>query len=125
MKKRSGHYCRICGRRRPNEKFSGNGHRIHVCQECARTPKEEREAIEQEEEIFNYLRQSHISNKNMARLKELAGSSNQQIAEQAALVHEIARVKPYKRKRLKVLARTRKDLLDKLEDTGLILAHHW
>jgi uncharacterized protein (DUF4415 family) len=61
----------------------------------------------------------------MARLKELAGSSNQQIAEQAALVHEIARVKPYKRKRLKVLARTRKDLLDKLEDTGLILAHHW
>ena len=88
-------------------------------------PKEEREMMEQEEEILQYLRQSHISNKNMARLKELAGSSKQRIAEQAALVHEIARIKPYKRKRLKVLAQTRKDLLDKLEDTGLILAHHW
>lgn len=88
-------------------------------------PREEREVMEQEEEIFQYLRQSHISVKNMARLKELAGSSNQQIAEQAALVHEIARIKPYKRKRLEVLAQTRKDLLDRLEDTGLILAHHW
>ena len=87
--------------------------------------KEEREVIEQEEEIFQYLRQSHKSNKNMARLKELARSPKQQIAEQAALVYEIARIKPYKRKRLKVLAQTRKDLLDKLEDTGLILAHHW
>lgn len=125
MKKRRGHYCRICGRRLPTEKFSAKGHGFHICKECAQMPKEKREVIEQEEEIFQYLRQSHISNKNMARLKELAGSSNQQIAEQAALVHEIARVKPYKRKRLKVLARTRKDLLDKLEDTGLILAHHW
>jgi uncharacterized protein (DUF4415 family) len=88
-------------------------------------PREEREMIEQEEEIFQYLRQAHISVKNMARLKKLAGSSNQRIAEQAALVHEIARIKPYKRKRLKVLTQTRKDLLDKLEDTGLILAHHW
>ncbi len=88
-------------------------------------PKEEREAIEQEEEIFNYLRQSHISDKNIARLKELTESSNERIAEHAALVLEIARIKPYKRKRLKVLARTRRDLLEKLEDTGLIFAHHW
>jgi uncharacterized protein (DUF4415 family) len=101
------------------------GRQIHVCKECARMPKEEREAIEQEEEIFHYLRQSHISDKNVARLKELAGSSNERIAEHAALVLEIARIKPYKRKRLKVLARTRRDLLDKLEDTGLIFAHHW
>ena len=87
-------------------------------------PKEVREAIEQEEEIFQYLRQSHISAKNVARLEELAASSNERIAEHAALVLEIARIKPYKRRRLKVLARTRRDLLEKLEDTGLIFAHH-
>jgi ribosome-binding protein aMBF1 (putative translation factor) len=125
MKKLSGHYCRIGGRRRPNEEFSRRGHQIHVCKDCARMPKEEREAIEQEEEIFQYLRQSHISNKNIARLEELAGSSKERIAEHAALVLEIARIKPYKRKRLKTLARTRRDLLMKLEDTGLIFAHHW
>lgn len=35
----SGHYWRICGRNRPNEKFSGKGHKIHVCKECSRLTK--------------------------------------------------------------------------------------
>ncbi|MCO5298303.1 MAG: hypothetical protein M9921_15755 [Fimbriimonadaceae bacterium] len=34
MKKRRGHYCWVCGRVRPNEKFSGAGHRDHICKEC-------------------------------------------------------------------------------------------
>ena len=87
--------------------------------------KVDREAIEQEKEIIGYLQQAHISGKNIALLKELTESTNTQIAEHSALVLEIARVKPYKRRRLKVLARTRRDLLKKLEDTGLIYAHHW
>lgn len=45
-----GHYCRICGRERANEKFSGKGHKIHVCKDCMRLPKEERQAIEEEQE---------------------------------------------------------------------------
>ncbi len=74
--------------------------------------REERQAIEQEEEILNYMRQSHISKKNVTRLKELAGSPNERIAEHAALVLEIALIKSYKRRRLKVLARNRRDLRD-------------
>jgi hypothetical protein len=58
-----GHYCRICGRTRPNEKFSGKGHRTHICKDCARMPKETRDAVEQKQEI-NYLKQPHISAKN-------------------------------------------------------------
>ena len=100
-----GYYCRICGRTRPNEKFSGKGHRDHVCKDCTRLPKEDRDAIEQKEEIFNYLTQSHISAKNTARLRRLAASSNRDVAELAAVVIEVAKVKPYKRRRLKVLAR--------------------
>jgi hypothetical protein len=119
-----GHYCRICGRTRANEKFSGKGHRAHVCKDCTRLPKENRDAIEQKEEIFNYLKQSHISAKNTARLRRLAASSNREIAELAAIVIEVAKVKPFKRRRLKVLARQRRDLLDALERTGLIAAHH-
>ena len=87
-------------------------------------PKQERDAIEQEEEIFNYLHQSHISEKNIGRLKTLTASSNPQTAELAAIAIEVAKVKPYKRRRLKVLARERRDLLDALERTGLIAAHH-
>lgn len=88
-------------------------------------PKEERDAMEQEEEIFGFLKQSHISEKNIARLKVLASSANPRIAELADIVLEVAMVKPYKTRRLKVLARERKDLLRKLDETGLILAHHF
>jgi len=43
----------------------------------------------------------------------------------ASIVLEVARVKPYKTKRLGFLARNHRALLHKLEETGLILAHHW
>jgi len=92
--------------------------------DCARLLKENRDAIVQKEEIFDYLRQSHISAKNTARLKRLAASSNREITELAAIVIKIANFKPYKRRRLKVLARQRRDLLNALERTGLIAAHH-
>ena len=88
-------------------------------------PKDAREAIEHEDEIFNFLNQSHISDKNVARLRVLASSENERIAELASIVLEVAEVKPYKKRRLKVLARERRDLLRKLEDTGLIFAHNW
>ena len=88
-------------------------------------PKPNRDAVAQEEEIFNYLQQSHISAKNTARLRKLAASSNPRIAELAAIGIEVAQVKPFKKRRLQVLARERRDLLDALERTGLIDAHHW
>lgn len=120
-----GHYCRICGRIRATERFSGKGHRIHICKECAHLPKEEREVIEKQEEIFGYLRQSHISEKNVQRLKTLVTSSHSRISELAKVTLEVAEIKPHKRRRLKVLARERRDLLEKLEQTGLIWAHHY
>ncbi|PGT80939.1 hypothetical protein [Bacillus sp. AFS040349] len=33
-KKKHGHYCFGCDRYRANEKFSGKGHRQHICKEC-------------------------------------------------------------------------------------------
>lgn len=120
-----GHYCRICGRVKPDEKFSGKGHRSHVCKECSRMPKEKMEVIEQEDEIFGYLKQSHISTKNVSRLRKLVQSDNKRVAELASIVLEVAVVKPHKKRRLKVLAQKRRDLLRKLEETGLIYAHHF
>jgi len=125
MKERRGHYCKICGGLKPNEAFSGKGHRIHVCKKCARLPEEKREEIEYKDEIFNYLRQSRISDQNVSRLKRLAVSPNEQVAELAGIVLEVATIRPYKKRRLKEFARKRRDLLHKLEETGLILAHGW
>jgi len=62
--------------------------------------------------------------KNIGRLKALSRSANPRIAELAGVVLEVARVRPYKRRRLKILAKERRDLLLKLEETGLIFACH-
>ncbi len=88
-------------------------------------PREKREAIEHQDEIFGYLQQSHISERNLRRLRTLASSEDPRTAELADVVLDVARVKPYKKRRLKVLAKERRDLLQKLEETGLIYAHHY
>jgi len=118
-----GHYCRICGQDRPNEQFSGKGHRIHVCKRCNAKPKRERKAIEDTNSIFAFMRQSHISERNVARLESMAKSEHPQVASLAAIVLKVAMVKPYKTRRLKFLAMMHPDLLRTLEETGLILAH--
>ena len=41
MKKR-GHYCKICGEYKSNEKFSGKGHAAHICKTCASLPPEKK-----------------------------------------------------------------------------------
>ena len=39
MKKR-GHYCKVCGEYKANEKYSGKGHAAHICKTCAALPPE-------------------------------------------------------------------------------------
>lgn len=86
-------------------------------------PKEKIDAIDLEEEIFGYMSQSHISEKNIARLKIISQSPNAHISSLASVVLEVAAVKPHKRNRIMFLARGYKDLLEKVEKTGLIHAH--
>lgn len=33
-RRKQGHYCRICGEYKANEKFSGKGHAQHICKSC-------------------------------------------------------------------------------------------
>ncbi|MBU2455143.1 MAG: hypothetical protein KJ668_17695 [Proteobacteria bacterium] len=120
-----GHYCRICGCHKPNEKFSGKGHKNHICKACAKLPKEEIQAEENMNEIFNFLQQSNISKGNITRLHTLAKLSNEEVATHAQIVLEIAKIKPHKKRRLKFLARKNRELLNKLDETGLIMAHHY
>jgi hypothetical protein len=61
----------------------------------------------------------------MARLQTLAASCNPRVAELAFIVLAVAQIKPGKKGRLQVLGRERRDLLDALNRTGLIAAHHW
>jgi hypothetical protein len=72
------------------------------------------------DEILEFLTQSHISSKNIGRLKILVESSDQEVATLAGVVLEIAEIRPYKRRRLKVLANEHKDLFARLEELELL-----
>jgi hypothetical protein len=103
-----GHFCRICGRAHPNGKFSGRGHWNHVCKDCQRMPREKRDRIERLDELHRFLHQSNISAKNLARLQVLCGHADFRVATLAALIHDIVRAVPGKRKRwLKLVQRDR------------------
>lgn len=41
-KRPHGHYCKICGQYKANEKFSGKGHAAHICKACSRLPAAEK-----------------------------------------------------------------------------------
>lgn len=76
--------------------------------------------IEQTDELFGYLNQSNISKKNCERLGVLVNSPNPGIATWAALIMDVAKVKPGKRRREKFLRQRHPDLFHALCDEGLI-----
>ena len=116
-----GRFCILCESIRPNEAFGGKGERARICRKCRRMPREKQDALKHEREIHGFLEQSHISERNVARLRALASSRNTRIADLAALVLEVAIVTPYRRRRIRTLARQRRELLARMEQAGLSL----
>src|SRR6266481_497682 len=68
-------------------------------------PRDKQDALKHEREIRGVVEQSHISKKNVARLRALASSSTTQVAYLATLVLEVPIVTPYRRRRIRTLAR--------------------
>ncbi len=119
------HYCKICHSAKSNKKFSGKGHKNHICKDCSKLSIEERNSILTLDEIYGFLNQSNISAQNIARLQTLTELKNIEIFSLAKLVLEVALLHPHKRRRLKFLAKERREIFLQLEETGLIAAHHW
>jgi len=74
-----------------------------------------------EREILGFLEQSHISPKNLERLRTLGRSENTRIADLAHLVLDVGAATPYRRRRIRILARGRRDILKRMEEAGLIM----
>ena len=53
------------------------------------------------------------SSKNIRRLKKLAVSENEEVSKLAKIVLEVAKVKPYKKRRLKVLGKSEETFLNR------------
>ena len=76
-----GRVCDICRRERPNESFGGgHGQRAHVCNKCMKMPKQQRKLLLAEMELFSFLAQTHISDRNFIRIRQLAESPNPDIS---------------------------------------------
>jgi hypothetical protein len=94
-----GHYCKVCGEHKANEKFSGGGHTAHICKSCAAKSPEQRNedmALRKIEGMaFRYLSE--------AELKWLRGKMNdaRPAVREAARETHGARFPRYERNRMK------------------------
>ena len=49
-----GHYCKICGEYKANEKFSGKGHAAHICKACSRLSAAEKAETQTITRLMNF-----------------------------------------------------------------------
>lgn len=115
-----GHYCYYCGESKPNEAFSGKGHRRHLCRACHSIPAAEREESELWGRLHDLMDQSHISKKNIVWLKSLLEHSNQSIQAHAQLILYVAEIAPYRRKRYQRIELSSPKLLKQCLDADVL-----
>ena len=82
--KSHGHYCKICGEYKANEKFSGKGHAAHICKACQSLPVEERN----KEEILTRMMNLpfHLSKEQISWLKKHRKDKRPEVSEAAKAV---------------------------------------
>jgi len=89
--------------------------RNHICKDCQRLPRDQRDRIERMDELYGFLDQSNISPKNLARLEILAQHDSSEVKDLALLIFEVARLKPHKRRRWEFLAQNHSELFLRLK----------
>jgi len=82
--------------------------------------KAERRKILLTDEVYGFLEQSNISKKNVARLKVIEECGIEEVVQLAAVVREIALVKPHPRKRWGFIRRQHPEIYQRAADIGLI-----
>ena len=116
-----GNFCWMCERIRPNEAFSGRNHGRHLCRECARLPKSERDQKDRLSALWNMLcRQSNISPANVRTAAAWALEGNAEVAALAQLVADMGRVHPHRKKRLPYIQRNVPALWHRMIAAGLV-----
>lgn len=80
-----GHYCKICGEYKANEKFSGKGHAAHICKDCSTLSAEEKaEAM-----TINRLMNFHMGKLTASEKNWLENRVHDRRPEVASLAREV------------------------------------
>ena len=80
-----GHYCKICGEHKANEKFSGKGHAAHICKKCAALSPEERSKQMTLTKLENLP--WYLSKENIAWVRNLRNDKRPEISDMAKEVY--------------------------------------
>ena len=85
-RKSLGHYCKVCGERKPNESFSGKGHAAHICKACSRlSPQQQAERMTLNR--LSELPMRYLSNSEVKWLKNRTGDHRPAVRELAREVY--------------------------------------
>src|SRR5262245_53840480 len=113
-------FCWMCDRLRANEAFSGRNRRRHLCRQCARRPRTERERGQKLRALWQILhRQSNISEKNIRMCTIWANDSDPEVATLAGLAVDIGRLHPRRRKRYGYIRHNDAALFQRMIAAGL------
>ena len=81
-----GHYCKICGEYKANEKFSGKGHAAHICKSCSRLSAAEKAAAMDINRMMNFPVR-RLSDSERKWLETKVHDSRPEVAEMARDVY--------------------------------------
>ncbi len=116
--------CRICNQPRPESAFTEKGHSLHTCKKCNILPNQKTEERNLLDEIFKIFTQTRISHKDTLRLIALSTSRYHKVSLNAALILEIAQIRPYKKGRHNFLEQKHPELAKKIEEAGLAYSQY-
>ena len=81
-----GHYCKVCGEHKANEKFSGKGHAGHICKACAALPVEKRNEMMAVNKIWG-MSHRYLSESEIKWLRNHMNDSRPAVREAAVAAH--------------------------------------
>ena len=82
-----GHYCKVCGEHKANEKFSGRGHAAHICKSCASKSPEEKAEDMMINKLYG-MSHRYINDTEIKWLKNRMNDSRPEVRELARQIFE-------------------------------------
>lgn len=83
-----GHYCKICGEYKANEKFSGKGHAAHICKSCSRLSAAEKAAAMDINRMMSFP-MHHLSDSEKKWLEDRTYDKRQEVADMAQEIYRV------------------------------------
>ena len=85
-KRYRGHFCKVCKKILPNEKFTGKGHAAHICKKCTRKAKARKSEDTAITRIYSALSCPNLSRDDREMLEKYARSGRKSIRSRALTV---------------------------------------